>query len=117
MRELNHNQVAGGVFFIGLGLLFVSGYWFPGIFFVIAASKLAGAFAKGERWQAQGSAFWMIAIGLAFALPPVISSLIGIKVNFVALLFIGLGLLMIFSKDCRPKMPHKRKNADEIIEV
>lgn len=117
MSELNHSQVAGGVFFIGLGLLFVSGYWFPGIFFVIAASKLAGAFAKGERWQAQGSAFWMIAIGLAFALPPVISSLIGIKVSFVALLFIGLGLLMIFSKDCRPQMPQKRKNEDEIIEV
>lgn len=117
MRELNHSQVAGGVFFIGLGLLFISRYWFPGIFFVIAASKLAGAFAKGERWQAQGGAFWMIAIGLAFALPPVISSLIGIKVSFVALLCIGLGLLMIFSKDCRPQMPRKRKNGDEIIEV
>lgn len=49
MRELNHSQVASGVFFIGLGLLFVSDYWFPGIFFVIAASKLAGAYAKGER--------------------------------------------------------------------
>ncbi len=117
MSILKHSQAAGGVFCIGLGLLFVSGYWFPGIFFVIAASKLAGAFAKGERWQAQGSAFCMIAIGLAFALPPVISSLIGIKVSFVALLFIGLGLLMLFSKDCRPQMPHKRKNEDEIIEV
>ncbi|MCY3574986.1 MAG: hypothetical protein OXG92_08345 [Chloroflexi bacterium] len=117
MRELNHSQVASGVFFIGLGLLFVSDYWFPGIFFVIAASKLAGAYAKGERWQAQGSAFWMIAIGLAFALPPVISSVLGIKASFVALLCIGLGLLMIFSKDCRPQMPNKRKVDDGIIDV
>ncbi|MCY4144866.1 MAG: hypothetical protein OXE95_07780 [Chloroflexi bacterium] len=117
MSEFNHNQVASGVFFIGLGLLFVSGYWFPGIFFVIAAAKLAGAFARGERWQAQGSAFWMIAIGLAFALPPVISTVLGIKVSFVALLFIGLGLMMIFSKDSRPQMPRKRKSEDGGIEI
>ena len=35
------DQAAGGVFLIGLALLFMTGYWWPGILFVIGAGILA----------------------------------------------------------------------------
>ena len=34
------SELSGGVFLIGLGVLFVTGYWFPGILFVIGATSL-----------------------------------------------------------------------------
>ena len=45
------SQIGTGVFFVGLGLLFLSGWWWPGIMFVIAASILARTMAEGEGWQ------------------------------------------------------------------
>ena len=69
------DQVSGGVFLIGLALLFMTGYWWPGILFVIGASTMArgvgrpvhGAAAPRsqlaaawsgacdcERWRARG---------------------------------------------------------------
>ena len=113
MPTLNKDQAAGGVFFIGLGILFITGFWWPGILLVLAATKMAGALAAGKRWQAQSSALWLVVIGLAFSLPPLVSDLLGIKVSFVALLLIGMGLLMLFNADCRPNLDGKKKNDDD----
>ena len=50
-NEEKASQASTGVFFVGLGLLFVTGWWWPGIMFVIAASMLARARALGESWS------------------------------------------------------------------
>ena len=63
------SQIGTGVFFVGLGLLFLSGVVVAGIMFVIAASILARTVAEGERWQSAKGAFWLIGIGVIFGLP------------------------------------------------
>jgi len=63
------DQVAGGVFLIGLGLLFthVIDFW-PGILFVLGASSLARGMAEGREWYTVNGGLWLIGIGLVFLL-------------------------------------------------
>ena len=61
------DQVSGGVFIIGLGLLFLGTLpWWPGILLVIGASSLARGLAEGQRWASMQGAVWMIGLGLLF---------------------------------------------------
>jgi hypothetical protein len=85
------DQIAGGVFIIGLAVLFMTGYWWPGIMFVIGASSLARGMAEGREWYAVQGALWTIGIGLAFA--------IGFS---LPLLLIIVGLSMLFGYRFRP---------------
>lgn len=66
MNRTNADQLSGGVFFIGLALLFLTGWWWPGIMFVIGATALAQAMAEGRRWYAAQGALWAIGIGIVF---------------------------------------------------
>lgn len=60
-------QVSGGVFIIGLGLMFLGTLpWWPGILLVIGASSLARSLAEGQRWASMQGAVWMIGLGLLF---------------------------------------------------
>jgi len=63
------NQISGGVFVIGLGLMFLRVLpWWPGIMFVIGASSIAKGLAQGKNWAAMQGGIWMIVIGLVFGL-------------------------------------------------
>jgi hypothetical protein len=92
------SQLSGGIFLIGLGLLFVSGYWWPGILFVIGAGILAQGMAEGRSWYACQGAFWMIGLGIWFAL----GSSIGV-------LFVLLGVSVLFGAIFRPPFLEKPK--------
>lgn len=77
------DQIAGGVFLIGLGLLFtnVLDFW-PGILFVIGASNIARGMAEGRPWYNVSGGLWLIGLGLVFLLNfslPVILILIGLS--------------------------------------
>ena len=79
-------QIAGGVFIIGLGLLFMTGisFW-PGILFVIGASSIARGVAQGENWYNIPGGVWMIGLGLLFLFNfqwPVILILVGVSMLF-----------------------------------
>ena len=79
------DQVAGGVFLIGLALLFMTGYWWPGILFVIGASSMARGVAEGRDWYSVPGGLWMIGLGLVFAFGfswPMILILIGVSMLF-----------------------------------
>ncbi len=102
------NQIFGGVFLMGLALLFIiPNFWWPGIMFVIGAAILARTYSEGKDWRhpdARGGLV-VIAIGLIFGLDlfsfltgslvPVILILIG------AYLLFGdrLGLRGVFGND------------------
>lgn len=80
------DQIAGGVFLVGLGLLFtdVIDFW-PGILFVIGASNIARGMAEGRAWYNVSGGVWMIGLGLVFLLNfswPVILILIGLSMLF-----------------------------------
>jgi hypothetical protein len=61
------DQIAGGVFLIGLGLLFtdVIDFW-PGILFVLGASSLARGMAEGREWYTLTGGLGLIGLGLVF---------------------------------------------------
>lgn len=107
----NADRVAGGVFLIGLALLFTSvgsivGGFFPGILFVIGASAIARGVAEGQQWYNVSGGLWMIGIGLVF--------LLGFN---LPLLLILIGLTMLFGWSFKPDMLHSCKRAyDEFIE-
>jgi hypothetical protein len=46
MSRGNRSQVGGAVFLIGLGIVALLNFWWPGIMFVIGASLLASEFAE-----------------------------------------------------------------------
>ena len=111
------SQAATGVFFVGLGLLFFTGWWWPGIMFVLAASYLARAKAAGQPWQSATGAFWLIGIGLVFGIPGLIGDVAGAFWHFLPLILIGIGIFMLFGGRYRPNVSGKRKNDDDIHHV
>jgi hypothetical protein len=80
------DQIAGGVFLVGLGLLFtdVIDFW-PGILFVIGAANIARGMAQGRAWYNVSGGLGIIAIGLIFLFNfswPLLLILIGIFMLF-----------------------------------
>lgn len=80
-------QVAGGVFLIGLALLFMTGDFFPGILIVIGLSVLAKGIAEGKQLNEISGWAWLIGLGVVFTL----------GFSF-PLLLIGLGVWMLFGR-------------------
>lgn len=66
MTKERSDQIAGGVFLIGLAVLFMTGAWWPGILFVIGASSIARGVAEGQDWYNVPGGVWMIGLGLLF---------------------------------------------------
>jgi hypothetical protein len=92
------DQIAGGVFLVGLGLLFtdVLDFW-PGILFVIGASNIARGMAEGRAWYNVSGGVWLIGLGLVFLL------------NFSwPLILILLGLSMLFGYSLKDRFRSKR---------
>ena len=114
----NASQVSGGVFLIGLGMLFLTGWWWPGIMFVIAASIMAGTMADGKPLSQAKPAFWLIGIGVLFGIPGLLGEIAGGFWQFFPIILIALGLFMFFGGRYRPDMGYdednmKRKNEDD----
>jgi hypothetical protein len=60
------SAVSGGIFLIGLGVLIITGWWWPGIMFVIGLSGGGELIFRGKTW----SGIWTIAF--FFAIPIII---------------------------------------------
>lgn len=63
---LKSEQVSGAIFLIGLGLLFITGWWFPGMLFVIGASQLGSVLISEGDWKNATGALWLIGLGTIF---------------------------------------------------
>ncbi|MFC1961078.1 hypothetical protein ACFLYO_10250 [Chloroflexota bacterium] len=122
VSEERADRVAGGVFLIGLAILFLPNgisFW-PGILFVIGASSLAKALSNGQAWQSAQGALWMFGIGLVF--------LFGFHLPLLLILIGGsllLGLVIKPSFMCcgdddepaaKPKRKSKLKRSEDGLE-
>ena len=85
------NRLTGAVWLIGLGILFATRYWWPGVLFVAAAGSLTQAFAEGRGWYSSQGALWLCGLGIWFAT--------GMN---LAVLFVILGLSMLVGVFIRP---------------
>ena len=51
LNKRRADEISGAVFMIGLGLLFLLGFW-PGIMFVIGLTSIVQGLADGRGWYA-----------------------------------------------------------------
>lgn len=98
------DQISGGVFIIGLGLMFMGTLsWWPGILLVIGASSLARGLAEGQRWASMQGAVWMIGLGLLFT--------VGFNLGFLLIL---VGASMLVGMVFRPPMMTRHSHLTEV---
>jgi hypothetical protein len=60
------NQISIPVLLIGLGVLAITKFWFPGIMFVIGVFLVMRGLADGRGWYALQGGLLMFAIGISF---------------------------------------------------
>ena len=66
VNKTRADQVSGGIFLIGLAMLFLTDFWWPGILFVIGASAMARGIAEGQQWYTVTGGLWMVGLGIVF---------------------------------------------------
>jgi hypothetical protein len=99
------NALSGGVFLIGLGVLFYTDYWWPGIVFLLGAEAAVQALARGRGWYGLQGAVWLFAIGF------------WAMFDFnIALLFVALGVSVLISAFIRPPMLTPKPHVDDTLE-
>lgn len=84
-------QITGGVWMIGLGILFFTHMWWPGIMFLVGVSAIVQGLVEGRGWYAFQSGVWAFAVGVWALL------------HFdIAVLFVAIGASMIVMALVRP---------------
>ena len=87
MRK-ERSGVAGGLILIGIGVLLITGWWWPGIMVVIGVALAA------ERWLSGSTREAMVVLGVFLAIPVGIAVMTSIDIPWIwviALVLIGLG--------------------------
>jgi hypothetical protein len=111
-RKQHSDQTFGGVMLIGLAVLFLTGYWWPGVMFVIGAAMIARTVSEGGEWSSNRNALVTLGIGVVFALFDVLHFLSG---NIIwPLILIGVGAYLLFGDRLRGSTNGKPKNDDTI---
>jgi hypothetical protein len=107
------DQISGGVFLVGLGVLFLTGWWWPGILLLLGLTALAKG-ACGSDWGARWGGLWLIGLALLF--------MVGFRWELV---LIGMGVMMLLGyrrhnagwhrwhDDDEQESKPKRKNDDK----
>jgi hypothetical protein len=107
--DMAHKQkvadgVTAGVWLIGIGILFATGYWWPGIMFLIGFTAIFQGWARGLPWYSVHGGFWAIFIGIWAAL--------GFSMAFF---FISLGVWVILVAMLKPP-PFQKPAVDNTLE-
>lgn len=98
------HAVSGGVWLIGLGLLFASHLWWPGILILIGITSIVEGSAHRCGWQAIHGGLWMLLFA-AWAMT---------RFSITAL-FVGMGVYAIITALTSPN-PFKKPHVDRSLE-
>ena len=90
--ENKKSPIFAGIMLIGLGILVVTGWWWPGIMLVIGTALGVDLFLKGHIKQAIGLFLLFLAIPTAVF---IFTNNIISPTIFVPILLIGIGILVI----------------------
>jgi hypothetical protein len=117
MNNRREEGVLGGVLLIGLAILLITGWWWPGIMFVVGIAMLARTRAQGRPWMSDLPALAVLAIGALLALLSLIGAILSWKVIGPVVL-IAIGLWILFGRNGRWNGSlgnyGKRKNDDTV---
>ncbi len=98
------NAVTGGVWLIGLGVLFATGYWWPGILFLVGVTALVEGSARGARWQSIHGGLLILLIA-CWAM---------MRFN-LTVFFVALGVYVIVAALIKPS-PFRKPYVDQSLE-
>jgi hypothetical protein len=90
------NAITAGIWLIGLGVLFATRFWWPGILILIAVTMIIQGWSFGRKWDAMHGAFWMILIAVW-----------GMFRFSMAFFFVALGIYVIFAALIKPDVMRK----------
>jgi len=62
VKKRQAGAISGGIFFISLGVLLFTGWWWPGIMFAIGLSAGAALIFRGLMWRGIGTMAFFFAI-------------------------------------------------------
>ena len=85
--------VAGGIMLVGIGMLIITNWWWPGIMLVIGCALAAERFLNGQLAQAIGVFALFLAIPVGIAILQDINIPWNLVIPFV---LIALGLVVVF---------------------
>ncbi len=83
--------ILGGIWLIGLGILFATRFWWPGIMFLFALTAIIEGWLNDQPWYGAQAAYWSAFIGV-WAL---------FRFN-LAFLLVGLGISTIIGALVKP---------------
>lgn len=98
------NALVGGIWLIGLGMLFATRFWWPGIMFVIGIAAVVQCWIRGHPLYAMHAGFWAIFIGFW-----------AVFKFSMAFFFVGLGAYVILSALLGPS-PLRKPHVDNSLE-
>jgi hypothetical protein len=58
------NAITSAIWLVGIGILIVTGFWWPGIMFLIGFSSIVQGLVRGRGWYALQGGVWSIGIGV-----------------------------------------------------
>lgn len=98
MSEKRAGEIFSGTFLIGLAVLFLTGWWWPGILFVVGGALIVRTVAQGKPWTEERGGLAALAIGVLFTLTDVINVF---DFNWFPLILIGLGVYLLLGNRWR----------------
>ncbi|HVU11864.1 MAG TPA: hypothetical protein VHD90_11325 [Phototrophicaceae bacterium] len=99
MSQHRGNEVFGGTFLIGLAVIFLLGWWWPGIMYVIGIAFLARAAAEGRSWTEERIGLGALAIAIIFTVLAILRIFSGI---LWPLILVVIGLYLLFGRQWMP---------------
>jgi hypothetical protein len=91
-------NLMGGIWLIGLGVLFYTGRWWPGILFLVGITMLIEGWIREHFWAGVQAGFWIIFVA--------VWALFRFSIPF---LFVGVGASMILATLVKPNPLEKPK--------
>jgi hypothetical protein len=91
-KKRQGNAIAGGIFLIGLGVLLVTGWWWPGIMVTLGLSGGASLIFRGKTLQGIGTLVFFCGIAIAVELVRR-TDISGVVIG--AFILIGIGIIIL----------------------
>jgi hypothetical protein len=98
------NAVTGGIWLIGLGVLMATGFWWPGILFLVGITAIVEGSARGAGWQPIHGGLLMLLL-TCWAL---------LRFSIIALL-VAMGFYVIIAALIKPN-PFRKPYVDQTLE-
>ena len=91
-KQRTASGISGGIFLICLGILIITGWWWPGIMFAIGLASGAELVFRGKVWRGIGTLLFFSAIPIAVWIIQAVNIPWGIVGPMI---LIGIGIIII----------------------